>query len=262
MKTLATRLWGIFPFRGSFLREKFTFIHYHKVSPEVFRAHIRFLQERYNITHLDMLLDYYEKGTPLPDDCLFITFDDGWKSNYELLPLIEEHNIPITVFLITGLIGAKKSPVPLTLYLTMDSKDINAVDYPTYNERMMLTVDEIREMSRHVNFQSHLVGHHLSTKLSPGQFKSELEESKKTIEDITGQQVYCLAYPYNRVSPREVSFVSSSDYVFARSGARMMNDKKNNRFMLHSIGINGDWSVGELKTALLQSELKTLRDSL
>lgn len=260
MRTLATRLWSVYPFRGHFIKRKFTFIHYHQVSPEVFKAHIRFLEERFNITHLDRLRDFYENGAPLPDRCLFITFDDGWKSNYELLPVLEEQGIPITIFLTTGLIGSNKTPAPLTAYRVLDSLDVDAVDYPSSDERTMLTTDEIREMSGHVNFQSHLAGHHPSAKLTPDKLRSELLESKLTIEELTGKRVYCLAYPYNRVSPREVSLVSSSDYVFARSGARMMNDSETNRYLLHSIGIVKDWGIRELKNTLLFSELKTLRE--
>jgi peptidoglycan/xylan/chitin deacetylase (PgdA/CDA1 family) len=262
LRTLATNLWSVYPFRGRFVKRKFTFIHYHQVSPEVFRDHIGFLEGRFNITHLDRLLDFYENGAPLPDRCLFITFDDGWKSNYELLPFLEERGIPITIFLTTGLIGSNKSPAPLLAYNSLDSEDVDTVDYPSFGDRTLLTSEEIREMSDHVNFQSHLAGHHPVTKLTPDKLMSEMTESKETIEELTGKRVYCLAYPYNRVSPREVSAVSSSDYVFARSGARMMNDDKTNRYLLHSVGIVKKWGIRELKNTLLLSELKTLRESL
>lgn len=262
MRALATNLWSVYPFRGRFIKRKFSFIHYHQVSPEVFKNHIGFLEGRFNITHLDRLRDFYENGASLPDRCLFITFDDGWKSNHELLPLLEERGPPITIFLTTGLIGSNKSPASLTAYNSLDSKDIDSVHYPSSDERTMLTSDEIREMSGHVNFQSHLVGHHPVAKLTPDKLMSEMAESKETIEELTGKRVYCLAYPYNRVSPSEVSAVSSSDYVFARSGARMMNDAETNRYLLHSVGIVKKWGIRELKNALLLSELKTLRGSL
>ncbi len=262
MNTLATRLWSAYPFRGRFIKGKFSFIHYHRVSPKVFNGHIRFLEERFNITHLDRLCDFYENGTPLPERCLFITFDDGWKSNYDLLPMLKEQGIPITIFLSTGLIGSNKWAAPDTAYNKLDSEDVDAIEYQVSEERTMLTLDEIREMSNHVNFQSHLVGHHPVTKLTPDKLSSELTESKRTIEGLTGKQVYCFAYPYNRVSPEVISLVSSSDYVFARSGARMMNDDETNRHSLHSTGIVRDWGIRELKDAILFSELKTFRASL
>jgi len=262
LNALATRLWSAFPFRDRFIKGKFTFIHYHRTSPEVFKDHIMFLEERFNITHLDMLRDFYERREPLPERCLFITFDDGWKSNYDLLPILEEQGIPITIFLSTGLIGSNKWAAPITAYNKLDSEDVDSVEYKLSDDRTMLTVDEIREMSRHVNFQSHLVGHHPVTKLTLDKLNSELTESKQTIEELTGKQVYCLAYPYNRVSSRELSLVSSSDYLFARSGARMMNDDETNRYALHSTGIVRDWGIHELTDAILFSELKTFRAGL
>ena len=262
LRTLATKLWNAYPFRDRFIKRKFAFIHYHQVSLEVFSTHLGCLEGRFNITHLDRLCDFYENGAPLPDRSLFITFDDGWKSNYELFPLLEEQGIPITIFLTTGLIGSNKAPAPIAAYNALDSGGIDIVDYPTLNERTMLTTEEIREMASHVNFQSHLVGHHPSTKLTPDKLRSELAESKRTIEELTGKQVYCLAYPYNRVSPEVVSLVNSSDYVFARSGARMMNDAETNRYSLHSTGIVKNWGISELKDAFLLSELKTFTASL
>ena len=79
--------------------------------------------------------------------------------------------------------------------------------------------------------------HHPSTHLSDEQLKTELTESKNTVEEITGKPVYALA-PCNRVGEKEIDIVKSSGFVLARTGGRMMNNSSRNRFLLNSIGID------------------------
>jgi peptidoglycan/xylan/chitin deacetylase (PgdA/CDA1 family) len=209
------------------------------------------------VCSLEVLRDYYENGVPLPRNPLFITFDDGWKSNYSLLPLIETKEIPVTIFLTTGLIGSNMVPPPITFYSEATVEEIEAA-YPISSERTMLTLEEIKEMSRVVDFQAHGVYHHLSTVLSPEKLREELQESKYTIEQITGNPVYAFAYPYNRAGVREAEIVESCGFTFARIGSRTMNTQSTNRFLLNSIGVGETNTVDEVRRKILNAELKTI----
>lgn len=63
-----------------------------------FKAHLLFFKTHFNCITLDDLLNntYVKNNKPL----VVITFDDGFKSiKNNVLPLINEHNIPITLFL-------------------------------------------------------------------------------------------------------------------------------------------------------------------
>jgi peptidoglycan/xylan/chitin deacetylase (PgdA/CDA1 family) len=238
-------------------RNWFTIILYHKIDTESFEEHMEFFSRRYSLAHLDSLREHYENGIRLPRDALFITFDDGWRSNYALLPIIDEKAIPVTIFLTTGFMGTNKKPAPITYFHDTAFDDVENL-FSVETSRTMLNNDEIKEMSRVVNFQSHGVYHHPSTSLTPDQFRSDLLESKKSIETITGKQVYAFAYPYNRAGEREARIVASCGYIFARAGGRMMNRAVTNPFLLHSIGVETNCPVNKLKKKILKAELKTL----
>jgi peptidoglycan/xylan/chitin deacetylase (PgdA/CDA1 family) len=227
------------------------------VELEIFTKHIAFLSEHFNILDLENLKNHVEKGIPLEKKSLFITFDDGWASNYKLLPFLEEKKIPITIFLTTKLIGTNKTPSPISEY--MDTNIDNK--YPTQPNRTMLNYEEIREMREIVNFQSHGINHHPLNRISSELLRLELLESKKQIEEITGRTVYAFAYPYNIASEKEAKIVESCGYLMARRGERMLNKIGDNYFLINSIGIESDCSVEELRNKLLRAELKTILNS-
>ena len=254
------------------MKDYFTIIHYHQTSPEQFSSHISFLEKNYTLSPLRQLKDHYQSGSEIPDNSLFITFDDGWKSNYELLPIIEERGYPVTIFLSTGLIGTDKTPRPRIfddkiklddslLGLITDEPDTKIMITPSVREerRTMLNIGEIQEMSKHVDFQSHGVNHHASSALPVAMLESELVLSKNYIQDLVGNEVYAFAFPYNIVSENAFELFKKHGYVLARAGARKLNSPGAYPFTLNSIGVEPQWTVQELRKALLLAELKTLR---
>ena len=255
MKEIFYSTWAtLSPLINIKLKKYYAFIHYHTIESEIFRKHIEFLSKHFNILGLEDLRNHIENKTPLQKRALFITFDDGWLTNYGLMPIIEEKKVPVSIFLTTDLIGTKKKPPPISHYHNMlDMKNTYQVDI----KRTMLNYDEIKEMSTIVNFQSHGVHHVPSTHISQERLRSDLLESKKIIEGITGKPVYAFAYPYNRASEKEAKIVESSGYVLARRGGRMLNKSGNNYFLINSIGIESNCTVKELQSKILKAELKT-----
>ncbi len=254
------------------MKDYLTIIHYHQTTPEQFSAHLPFLEKNYNLTPFKQLKDHYLSGSEIPDNSLFVTLDDGWKSNYELLPIIEERGYPVTIFLSTGFIGTDKTPGPRIfdddfklddprLSLITDEPNAKSRITPSASEeqRTMLNIGEIQEMSKHVDFQSHGVNHHVSSAISMEMLESELVESKKYIQDLLGNEVYAFAFPYNVITENAFALFKKHGYLLARTGARKLNSPDTYPFTLNSIGIEPHWSVKQLKKALLLAELKTLR---
>ena len=79
------------------------------VSPATFAEQIAFLARRHTIISLEDLVDCLTTARKIPKRAAVVTFDDGWRDNYEYAFLIlRQHGVPATVFLTTGFVGTDK----------------------------------------------------------------------------------------------------------------------------------------------------------
>ena len=249
------------------MHDYFTVIHYHKATPEQFSVHIKYLENAFNVSPLSLLRDHYVKGVELPEKSLFVTFDDGWKSNYDLLPVIEENDFPVTIFLSTGLVGSDRKPRNKVIYddyrvdedllrlITGEHEEL-AVEVP-YDQRIMLSKREVEEMSGVIDFQSHGVNHHVSSAIPVDLMDYELRESKRFIEELTKREVFAFAFPYNVVSNEAYSLLKKRGYALARAGTRRYSKIGTDPFKINSIGMIPHWSTKQMRRALALAEFKT-----
>ena len=79
------------------------------VTASTFDRHIAFLKEHFEIVTLDALLgDGSTAGRTTRPRCV-VTFDDGWRDNYDLaFPILRRHDVPATIYLATDFIGTNR----------------------------------------------------------------------------------------------------------------------------------------------------------
>lgn len=76
------------------------------VSPETLDLHLTELKRHFELVHLDDWLRHAKEGQPLPRLACALTFDDGWRDNYEFAsPVLVKHQAPATIFLVSSYIG-------------------------------------------------------------------------------------------------------------------------------------------------------------
>ena len=76
------------------------------VSPETLDLHLRELKHRFEFVQLDEWVRRAQGGLPLPRRACAITFDDGWRDNFDFaLPVLRRHAAPATIFLVSSYIG-------------------------------------------------------------------------------------------------------------------------------------------------------------
>ncbi len=77
------------------------------VTPAHFAEHLEVLQKYGQILSLRQLTSALQQGK-LPDKTIVVTFDDGYADNfYHAKPLLEQYEIPATIFVAAGQIGQK-----------------------------------------------------------------------------------------------------------------------------------------------------------
>lgn len=71
-----------------------------------FDRQMQYLSKAYNPVSLERIIEHIRDGRPLPPKAIAITFDDGYRDNYEnAYPILKKYSIPATVFLTTDYIG-------------------------------------------------------------------------------------------------------------------------------------------------------------
>jgi peptidoglycan/xylan/chitin deacetylase (PgdA/CDA1 family) len=80
------------------------------VSPTTLALHIELLKRHFEMVHLDDWARGAAEGQPVPYQACALTFDDGWRDNFEYAwPLLQAHRVPATIYLLPDLVGTRYS---------------------------------------------------------------------------------------------------------------------------------------------------------
>ena len=157
------------------------------VSPMAFRRHIRqFLAARIPIVPVEELLADSFKDT----DAVALTFDDGYQSvQREAVPLLMEHGLPATVFVVTSCVGGMN---------TWAAGDGGGVP-----QLPLLDWETLGLLSEHgVTLASHSRTHPYLPALTQARIEEEIGGAARDLSDRLGIDPHGFAYPYGAVCTR------------------------------------------------------------
>ncbi len=86
------------------------------LSPSWFAEQIEYLTRHFEIIPLSYFVSCFESGRDAPSNSVVLTFDDGFRDNYEnAFPVLERHAVPATIFVVTDCLSSGQLPWPQRL---------------------------------------------------------------------------------------------------------------------------------------------------
>jgi peptidoglycan/xylan/chitin deacetylase (PgdA/CDA1 family) len=154
-------------------------------SPEEFGKMMRTISELGKISHTMAEITLELNNQLISESTIAITFDDGYRDNYEqAFPILIESGVTATFYVIAGLIANNKIKPTR----------------PIYDGLEMMTKEQIVEMSNAgMEIGSHTWSHCGLRNVDKKTLRYELETSKKYLEDLLGREVTSFCYPNGEV---------------------------------------------------------------
>lgn len=176
----------------------------------------------------------------LKDSCTFskkktviLTFDDGYASIYHhAFPLLQKYKLNATVFIVVDYLG----------------KMNDWESYAIQRKYRHLSHSHIIELQKYgFEMGSHTLNHFHLPSCPPSVIRSEINISKKKLEDITGESVLSFCYPYGKYNNTSMTVVKEAGYKYATCNLRFSDRKEYHLFKLPRRTI---YSTDSLKSVL------------
>ena len=173
---------------------------------------------------LDSLAAFYAKDFNAPaagQRGALITFDDGWAGTVDIGgPLLEQHGLESFLFVTTDFI-----------------------DKPLF-----LPAGDISRLPRRVfRIGSHARSHRMLSLLSEPEIRSELTESKKRLEDLTGYEVDAISIPSGAVDLRVRRIAGESGYRFLFDSEVRINSRREASLSIGRVGVMRDTDLATFR---------------
>src|SRR5213083_1776432 len=184
-----------------------------EITPAAFEAQMKELKDR-GITVIPMqdLLAWKRSEKNIPPRCAVITFDDGWKSQYEVAwPIMKKFGYPFTMFLycegVAG--GSLGGGQAITWEQLADMRD-NGIDIEAHSA----THQDLRE--GHTVMVIEPGGKRTKKKLTGAEYEQWLQNEvvgcKQLLEQRLGIKVNCFAVPFGNYNEHVKELARNAGY--------------------------------------------------
>jgi len=152
------------------------------VAPQYFDAQIGLLRRRTKVLPLGELVARLARKQGLDEDLAAITFDDGYRDNFEVaLPILERHGVPATVFVTTGFVDDAVLPVGDRLWRAVEVLWTEPSTFPRFTNTAITAA--VRQTLAKPGSLETLRGLRQQLKVLP---VDETEQVVATLEQLTG----------------------------------------------------------------------------
>lgn len=175
------------------LRDRAVIVAFHRVSssaaggslncaPDMFAGLCQFFKKHFSVKPLSELISRLRENAPV-DNMLSITFDDGYRDNFDVAaPILRQYDLPATFFVATNFIDSDTVP-------PWDAEDGVRSEWMSWNQ-----VRELRRLGFDIG--AHTMNHANLGQLDLEEAQREIEGSRDRLERELGTTVPHFAYPF------------------------------------------------------------------
>lgn len=250
--------------RFLFARNKVSIVLYHNPTYSDFNRHLEYLSRKYNLISLTQLGDAIASGNmaSIPKYAMVVTMDDGWKENYELMPLFIKYGFRPTIFLASHIVGTDRhywwthcpDKVVDDLKILPETQRLAILrekygferqkEYP--GDRQALSFDEIGRMTEFVDFGMHTCYHPILPKCTDEEKRNEILPCREKVEEILGHTVSSFAYPNGDYDDDCIKILKEAKVKLARSIDAGWNTHLSDPYRLKVTGVSDNASLTKL----------------
>jgi len=208
------------------------------VSPENFQKQMEYLKENFKIIPLVQLVQNIRtKG--VQNNSIIITFDDGYADNlHNALPILEEFNVPATIFLTAGYVSLNKP------FYWDENTTIKNRGWP-------MSAGEAKTLSNNslIEIGGHTINHPKLAKLPENEQIKEINRGKQILEEILSAPLSSFAYPFggkDSFNKTTIKLVKKAGFNYACSNIHERVKNSSDIFALPRYVIR-NWNLEEFK---------------
>lgn len=211
-------------------------IYFHNPSPFLFKGVVRFLNANdFQFISENELIEIISEKKTIGNRKVFISFDDGWKGNLKLIPVIEKYQIPISIFVPVKPVMSGNYWWEFIPFIKAKYPEINSADdlkrmsnsqrmeymreiLPEVDlKRSAINLKELEYLHNHplVTIGSHTYHHPINIQCNNDELAFEYAESKKTLETWLNTKITSFAYPNGDYDKRDFELLKKNGYQIA-----------------------------------------------
>ncbi len=202
------------------------------ITPQQFQRQMELLKAGgYETVTFEEMIDYVEKGIELPQKAVCITFDDGYRSNYEIAyPILKEYGMKATIFVIGATVGNtehyKDTEFPITPHFSFEEakemvdSGVISIQSHTYDMHQWAAYETGERIRKNIlRLEEETEEEYIAA------LKADFTRSKEEIELGTGKKANVLAYPggsYDTLSQAVLSSQGVKATLSIRAGKAVL----------------------------------------
>jgi peptidoglycan/xylan/chitin deacetylase (PgdA/CDA1 family) len=215
--------------------------------PKLFRQHMAVLEKDFNVISLDDAVAFQNGTRPVPPNAVAITFDDGYRSNYDVAyPILRDYGWPATIFLTVNDVGRVNTSLEWLTWEQITEMAANSISFGSHS----LTHGRIGDHGELVTRYPGEIMKHYQSRVA-----DNLNSSYQILKDH-GLTTLHFAAPFGEFNQtvRDSAFQAGFRYFWGVGNYPVMNGYRS----LCRVDVGAHWtSPGKLRRMIIETARRT-----